>query len=87
LKIKLKGCHFDTSEVIEAESLAVLNTLTEHNFQDAFKNGSSAGYGAYVEKEATSWVMVATGPIVSFDQMAAPVLEIMDTSGTLSRAR
>jgi hypothetical protein len=23
--------------VIEAESLAVLNTLTEHDFQDAFK--------------------------------------------------
>jgi hypothetical protein len=37
LKIKLKGCRFDTTEVIEAESQAVLNTLTEHNFQDAFK--------------------------------------------------
>jgi hypothetical protein len=36
LKIKLKGCHFDTIEVIEAESQAVLNILTEHNFQDAF---------------------------------------------------
>jgi hypothetical protein len=29
LKIKLKGRHFDTAEVIEAESRAVLNTLTE----------------------------------------------------------
>jgi hypothetical protein len=37
LKIKLKGCHFYIIEVIEAESQAVLNTLTEHNFQDAFK--------------------------------------------------
>jgi hypothetical protein len=37
LKIKLKGRHFDTNEVIEAESQAVLNTLTEHDFQDAFK--------------------------------------------------
>jgi hypothetical protein len=37
LKIKPKGRHFDTTEVIEAESQAVLNTLTEHNFQDAFK--------------------------------------------------
>jgi hypothetical protein len=37
LKIKLKGCHFDTIEVIEAESQAVLNTLIEHNFQGAFK--------------------------------------------------
>jgi hypothetical protein len=35
--IKLKGRHFDTTEVIEAESQAVLNTLTEHDFQDAFK--------------------------------------------------
>jgi hypothetical protein len=38
LKIKLKGCHFDTNEVTEAESQVVLNTLTEHNFHDAFKN-------------------------------------------------
>jgi hypothetical protein len=35
--MKLKGCHFDTIEVIEAESQAVLNSLTEHDFQDAFK--------------------------------------------------
>jgi hypothetical protein len=31
LKIKLKGRHFDTTEVMEAESRAVLNTLTEHD--------------------------------------------------------
>jgi hypothetical protein len=37
LKIKLRGRHFDTTEVIEAESQAVLNALTEHDFQDAFK--------------------------------------------------
>jgi hypothetical protein len=37
LKIKLKGCHFDTTGVIEAVLKAVLNTLTEHDFQDAFK--------------------------------------------------
>jgi hypothetical protein len=37
LKIKLQGHHFDTTEVIEAESQAVLNTLTEHRFQDPFK--------------------------------------------------
>jgi hypothetical protein len=37
LKIKLKSRHFDTTEAIEAESQAVLNTLTEHDFQDAFK--------------------------------------------------
>jgi hypothetical protein len=37
LKVKLKGRHFDTIEVIEAESHLVLNTLTGHDFQDAFK--------------------------------------------------
>jgi hypothetical protein len=38
LKIKLKGRNFDKIEVIEAELQAVLNTVTEHDFQDAFKN-------------------------------------------------
>jgi hypothetical protein len=37
LKIELKGRHFDTLEVIEAESQAVLNALTEHDFQDVLK--------------------------------------------------
>jgi transposase len=37
LKIKLKGRRFDTTEASEAESQTVLNTLTEHDFQDAFK--------------------------------------------------
>jgi hypothetical protein len=36
LKINLKGCHFDTIKVIEAESQAMLNTLTENDFQDVF---------------------------------------------------
>jgi hypothetical protein len=36
LKTKLKGRHFDTIEVTGAESQA-LNTLTEDDFQDAFK--------------------------------------------------
>jgi hypothetical protein len=37
LKIKVKGRHFDTVEAMEAEPQAVLNTLTEHDSQDAFK--------------------------------------------------
>jgi hypothetical protein len=37
LNIKLKVLHFDTTEVIEAESQAVLNTLTEQDFQDPFR--------------------------------------------------
>jgi hypothetical protein len=36
LKIKLKGRHFDTTEVIQADLQAVLNTLKEHDFQDTF---------------------------------------------------
>jgi hypothetical protein len=43
LKIILKGRHLDTIEVIEAESQAVLSTLTEHDFQDAFKMAESLG--------------------------------------------
>jgi hypothetical protein len=39
---------------MEAESQAVLNNLTEHNFEDAFKNGRSAGNGAYTRK-GTTW--------------------------------
>jgi hypothetical protein len=46
LKTNLKGRHFDTTEVMETESQAVLNTLTEHDFQDAFKNDRSDGNGA-----------------------------------------
>jgi hypothetical protein len=34
----MRYCHFDTTEMIEAESQAVLNTPTDHDFQDAFKN-------------------------------------------------
>jgi hypothetical protein len=43
LEIKLKDRHFDLIEVIEAESQAVLNTLTEQDFQDVLKNVRSAG--------------------------------------------
>jgi hypothetical protein len=42
--------HFYTTEAIEAESRAVLNTLTENDSQDAFKNGGIAGNGVYERK-------------------------------------
>jgi hypothetical protein len=45
LKIKLKGRHFDTNEVIEAKSQVVLNTLREHDFQDALKKWNFEGDG------------------------------------------
>jgi hypothetical protein len=66
LKIQLKDRHFDTNEVMESESQAVLNSLTEHDFQDAFKNGRSSGNGAYARKGTTSRAMVASRPKVSF---------------------
>jgi hypothetical protein len=65
-KIKLKGRHIDKIEVIGADSQAVLNTLTEHDFQDAFENGRSVGNGAYSRKGTASRVMVAGRPKVRF---------------------
>jgi hypothetical protein len=37
IKLKLKGCRFDTIEEIQAESLRVLDSLTEKDFQEAFQ--------------------------------------------------
>jgi hypothetical protein len=52
--------------VIEAESQAVLNILTEHEFRMHFNNGRSAVNGAYAQKETTLRVMVANRLKVSF---------------------
>jgi hypothetical protein len=43
--MKLQGHHFDTTEVMVAESQAVLNTLTEHGFLDATKKWQKRGRG------------------------------------------
>jgi hypothetical protein len=37
IKLKLKGHRFDTIEEIQAESLKVIHTLTEKDFQEAFQ--------------------------------------------------
>jgi hypothetical protein len=37
LKIKIKDRHFDTTEVMGAESQAVLSTLGAHDLHDAFR--------------------------------------------------
>jgi hypothetical protein len=58
LNIKLKGRHFDRTEVMETLSQAVLNSLTELDFQDAFNKWQSAG--------TTSRVTVARKQKVSF---------------------
>jgi hypothetical protein len=52
--------------VNKAESQAVLNTITEHDFQDEFKNGRSSGNGSYAQKGTTSRVMVASRPKIIF---------------------
>jgi hypothetical protein len=63
LKIKLKGRYFDRTE---ADLQAALNALTEHDFQDALKNGRRAVNGSYAWKGTTWRVMVASRPKVSF---------------------
>jgi hypothetical protein len=50
----------------------VLNTLTEHYFQDAFKNGRNAGNGAYTWKGTTSRMMVASRPKLMFEGSTSP---------------
>jgi hypothetical protein len=60
LKVKLKDRNFDTTEVTEAEQQVVLSTITEHAFQDAFKNGRNAENDAYAWKRTASRVMVAS---------------------------
>jgi hypothetical protein len=67
-KIKLKGRHFDTTEVIEAESQAVLNTLTEHNFQEEFKK-----WQKHWEQCILRGWWWSVGRKLVFDQMAAPL--------------
>jgi hypothetical protein len=37
MKLKLKGCQFDTIEEFHAESQRVLDTLTENNLWEAFQ--------------------------------------------------
>jgi hypothetical protein len=47
------------------------------------KNGRSIENGAYAWNGTTTRVRWPVRPEVVFDQMVAPVPEIMDTSGTL----
>jgi hypothetical protein len=66
MNLKLKDRHFDTTEVIEAESQAVLNTFTEHDLQNAFRKGRSSGNGSYARKGTISRVLVVNRPKVCF---------------------
>jgi hypothetical protein len=42
MKLKLKGRRFDTIDEIQAESQKLLDTLTEKDFQEAFKKMEKA---------------------------------------------
>jgi hypothetical protein len=68
LKIKLKDHRSGTIEVIEAESQVMLNTLTEHEFQDSLKKKKRAEALKMVpmhKRGTTSRVMVASKPKVN----------------------
>jgi hypothetical protein len=66
LKVNLTCHHFVTIDMSEAESQAELNILRAHDFQDALKNGRSAGNEAYLWNATSSSVMVASRPKVNF---------------------
>jgi hypothetical protein len=64
LKIKLKGCHVDTIEVIEAESHSWTHSqnMTSRMY---LKNGKSSEKGASTWKGTTLRVMMASRPKIS----------------------
>jgi hypothetical protein len=66
MEIKLKGCHFDTIEVTEAQSQAVLNTLKDHDIQEAFKMVEVLGTVHTSGRGLLQGVTVASRPKVGF---------------------
>jgi hypothetical protein len=81
LKLKIKGCHFDTVDVVEAELQVVLNTLTEHDFQDSFKKMTETLVEAHTHGRGLLrgwWWPV--GPQLVFDQVVSPVPDIIEDS-------
>jgi hypothetical protein len=54
MKLRLKGCRFDSIEENQAESQEVLNTLTLENFQGCMERGKNAGIAVYMPKGTTS---------------------------------
>jgi hypothetical protein len=59
---------------------AVLNTLTEDDFQDTLKMAEELRMVHKCGRGTTMSAMMASRPKVSFDHMAAPVSEIMGGS-------
>jgi hypothetical protein len=67
--------------VIEADSQVMLNILTEHNFQEVFKSGRSAGMLHKHGKGILQELWLPVGPTLVFNHMAAPVPESMHGCG------
>jgi hypothetical protein len=66
---------------MEAELQAVLNSLTEHDFQDALKKMAEAPGTLHTSgRELLHGLCWPVGPKLVSDQMATPVPEIMDGS-------
>jgi hypothetical protein len=66
MKLKLKGCQFDTTEETQAESQRVLDTLTESTSRKRSKNGGDGGTGVYMQEGTTSRVITANKPYGEF---------------------
>jgi hypothetical protein len=83
LKIKLKDRHFDTTEVIQTESQAVLSTLTEHDSKIHFKMAQVLGTvhtrgRGLIRGWWWWWRRRPVGPKLALDQMTASVPVILD---------
>jgi hypothetical protein len=63
MKLKLKGRWFDT---IEIQAKSPRQTLTEKDFQEAFKNGGDGGTGVCMREGTTSRVMAGDRPYGEF---------------------
>jgi hypothetical protein len=64
MKLKLKGRRFDTIEI--SPHRRVLDTLTEKNFRNRFKNGGDCGAGVCMREGTTGRVMAADRPYGEF---------------------
>jgi hypothetical protein len=66
LKTKLKGRHFDTTEMIEDKRRRCVTPSQKPTSRMNLKNGRSTGNVSYTRKETASWVMVVSRPKISF---------------------
>jgi hypothetical protein len=77
MKLKLKGRLFDKIEEIQAESLRVLDNLTEKNFQEAFQK--LRRWRGRCIHAGGNYFEVNVGLMVSFMIFTASVRNILDT--------